>query len=112
MLNWTRIVEQSILAAAPGVEIDTRSVLSVVETSERFRLRDMFIADPGLRGQTVSVDMLASANTDNWLKGHIDRSLPGGQRRPPSSARALAARLREEGKMPFAFPSHTLPNVS
>src|SRR5690606_19305601 len=111
MLNWNRIVEQSILAAAPGVEIDTRSVLSVVETSERFRLRDMFIANPGLRGQTVSVDMLASANTDNWLKGNIDRSLPDSQQQLSASARALADQLMEEGKMRFAFAWHIFTNV-
>src|SRR5690606_6206529 len=111
MLNWNRVVERSILAAAPGVEIDTRSALSIVETSERFRLRDMFIADPGLRGQTVSVDMLASANTDNWLKGNIDRSLPDAQQQLSASARALADRLMEEGKMRFAFASHIFTNV-
>ncbi|MEO3389220.1 phosphate ABC transporter permease PstA [Mesorhizobium sp. CAU 1741] len=111
MLNWNRVVEQAILAAAPDIEIDTRAVLSVVETSERFRLRDMFVADPGLLGKTVSVDMLASANTDNWLKGNIDRSLPDSQQQLSPEARALADRLMEEGKMRFSFAAHIFSNV-
>jgi len=111
MVNWNRVVEASIRAAAPETDADTRSILSVVETSERFRLRDMFVENPGLLGQTVSVTMLASANTDNWLKGNIDRSLPDAQQQLSASARALADELMEDGQMRFAFAWHIFTNV-
>ena len=111
MVNWNRVVEASIRNAAPGTDADARSILSVVETSERFRLRDMFVENPGLLGQTVSVTMLASANTDNWLKGNIDRSLPDSQQQLSASARALADELVEDGKMQFSFAWHIFTNV-
>ena len=110
MVNWNRILEQSIKTAAPGFEIDTRSALSIVETSERFHLRDMFVADPSLLGKTVNVKMLASANADNWLKGNIDRSLPDAQQQLSSSARALADNFMESGQMRFAFAWHIFTN--
>lgn len=111
MLNWNRLIEASLATAAPGMDVDTRSALSIVETSERFKLRDMFVANPALRGQTVSVQVLASANADNWLKGNIDRSLPDSQQQLSAPARALADQLMEEGKMRFAFAWHIFTNV-
>lgn len=110
MVNWNRVLEQSIKTAAPDFEIDTKSALSIVETSERFRLRDMFVADPGLLGQTVKVKMLASANADNWLKGNIDRSLPDTQQQLSPSARMLSDRFMEDGQMRFAFAWHIFTN--
>jgi phosphate transport system permease protein len=111
MLNWNKLIEASLAKAAPEIGADTRSALSVIETSERFKLRDMFVADPTLLGKTVSVDLLASANADNWLKGNIDRSLPDTQQQLSAPARSLADQLAEEGKMRFAFAWHILTNV-
>ena len=111
MVNWNRIIEAAIRDAAPGFEIDTRQALSIVETSARFLLRDRFVADPGLLGETIKVEMLASANVDNWLKGNIDRSLPDSQQQLSAPARALADQLLEEGKARFAFAGHIFTNV-
>ncbi len=111
MLNWNRVVEQAVRAAAPDTAADSRQILSVVETNARFQLRDMFVADPGLLGRTVPVAMLASANADNWLKGNIDRSLPDAQQQLAAPARALADRLYEEGRIRFAFAWHIFTNV-
>lgn len=111
MLNWNRVVEQAIRAAAPDTAADSRQVLSVVETNARFQLRDMFVADPSLLGRTVRVDMLASANTDNWLKGNIDRSLPDAQQQLSAPARALADQLHAEGAIRFSFAWHIFKNV-
>jgi phosphate transport system permease protein len=111
MLNWNRLIEAAIVEAAPDIEFDTRSALSIVETSERFVLRDMFVENPGLLGQTIPVSLLASANADNWLKGNIDRSLPDSQQQLSADARALADRLYEEGKIRFAFAGHIFTNV-
>ncbi len=111
MLNWNRVVEQAIRAAAPDTTADARQVLSVVETNARFQLRDMFVANPSLLGRTVRVDMLASANTDNWLKGNIDRSLPDAQQQLSAPARALADQLHAEGAIRFSFAWHIFKNV-
>src|SRR5690606_7138733 len=102
MLNWNKLIEASLAKAGPNMQIDTRSALSIIETSERFKLRDMFVADPTLRGKTATVDLLASANADNWLKGNIDRSLPDTQQQLSPSARALADQLLAEGQIDFS----------
>lgn len=111
MVNWNRIIEDSVRNAAPGTEADSRQILTVVETNARFDLRDRFIADPGLLGQTVRVDMLASANVDNWLKGNINRDLPDAQQQLAAPARELADRLHENGHIRYAFASHIFTNV-
>ncbi|MCO5158784.1 MAG: phosphate ABC transporter permease PstA [Aquamicrobium sp.] len=111
MLNWNRVVEEAVRAAAPGTEADSRQLLSIVETNARFQLRDLFVADPSLLGKTVAVKMLASANADNWLKGNIDRSLPDAQQQLSAPARALADELREKGNIDFAFAWHIFTNT-
>ena len=50
--------------------------MTTAETDSRHEIRALFVANPGLLGQTIKVDVLASANADNWIKGNIDRSLP------------------------------------
>jgi len=111
LVNWNRILEAAIRQAAPDMEVDTRQALSIVETSERFVLRDRFVENPALLGQTVKVDLLASANVDNWLKGNIDRSLPDSQQQLSAPARALADRLLENGTIRFAFATQIFTNV-
>jgi phosphate transport system permease protein len=111
MLNWNRVVEEAVRAAAPDTAADSRQLLSIVETNARFQLRDLFVADPSLLGKTVAVKMLASANADNWLKGNIDRSLPDAQQQLSAPARALADELREKGNIDFAFAWHIFTNT-
>ena len=80
LLNWNKVIEASLRAAAPaGFEIDTKQILTIAETDARHEVREMFVADPSLLGQTVEVDVLASANAANWIKGNIDRSLGDAQ---------------------------------
>jgi len=111
LLNWNRIVENAVRAKAPDFQIDSRQVLSMVENNERFRLRDMFVANPGLLGQTVPVRMLASANADNWLKGTINRDLPDAQQQLREPARQLLDQLHAEGTINFRLAWHIFTNV-
>ena len=111
MVNWNRVIQAAVEQAVPGAEADARSVQAVVDGNERFRLRDMVVADPGLVGQRVQVKMLASANVDNWLKGNIDRSLGDAQQQLSPQARQIADRMLEEGTMRFAFAWHLFTNV-
>ncbi len=112
MLNWNRIVESALRAAAPeGTEIETRELLAIVETDARHQLRQMFVADPGLLGQSVRVDLLASANADNWIKGNIDRSLGDAQQQLSPKARALIDRFVETGTISSGFAWALFTNV-
>ncbi|WP_116652339.1 phosphate ABC transporter permease PstA [Pelagibacterium sediminicola] len=112
MANWNRIVENAVVNAAPqGFEIGSREALALIDAGERHRLRDMFVANPNLLGQRVSVDMLASANTDNWLKGTIDRNLPDARQQLAASTRQLADMMLENGTIEFRFAWHIFTNV-
>ena len=112
MANWNRIVENAVVNAAPqGFEIGSREALALIDAGERHRLRDMFVANPNLLGQRVRVDMLASANTDNWLKGTIDRDLPDARQQLAASTRQLADMMLENGTIEFRFAWHIFTNV-
>ncbi len=112
MLNWNTIVEDAVRRSVPpGFEIDTRQILSLVETSERHTLREMFVRDPSLLGQTVEVSMLASANVDNWLTGRINRDLPDAQQQLSVPARALADIFYADGTITRDFAWSLFFNV-
>ncbi|GHC76633.1 phosphate ABC transporter permease PstA [Limoniibacter endophyticus] len=111
MVNWNRVVEAAVRGAAPDTQADTRQILSLIETNARFTLRDNFVANPELLGQTVKIDLTASANADNWLKGNIDRSLPDAQQQLSAPARQLADQLKEDGVIRYTFASQILTNV-
>lgn len=112
MLNWNKIIEEAIRRAAPeGFEIDSRAALSIPETSERHVLREKFVANPDLLGQTVEVSMLASANVDNWLKGTINRDLGDSQQQLAAPARQLADIFAQNGTITRDFAWSLFFNV-
>jgi len=112
LLNWNSIVETAVREAAPeGFEIDTRQALSIVETSERHTLRERFVRAPGLLGQRVRLDLLASANVDNWLKGTIDRSLADSRQQLSAPARELADYFYANGIINMEFAWSIFTNV-
>src|SRR5690606_13581753 len=112
MLNWNSVIEASLRAAAPaGYEIDTRQLLTIAETNARHQVREILVADPSLFGQTVEVDLLASANAANWIKGNIDRSLGDAQQQLSAPARALIDIYVENGTISNGFAWSIFTNV-
>ncbi|MHA6691231.1 phosphate ABC transporter permease PstA [Devosia sp. A449] len=112
LLNWNKVIEASLRQAAPaGYEIDTKALLTIAETNARHQVREMFVADPSLLGQTVEVDLLASANAANWIKGNIDRSLGDAQQQLTPAARALIDIFEENGTVSNGFAWSIFTNV-
>jgi phosphate transport system permease protein len=111
LLNWNRLIETSIRNIVPEFQGDARDIAAMIDSSQRFVIRDAFTNDPSLLGQTREFALLASANADNWLKGTIDRSLPDARQQLSADARALADDLLERGEIRFAFASHLFTNV-
>jgi len=111
MVNWNRLIEQALLRLVPDGEGKSRDLLALVSSSERYELRDMVVADPGIVGRTVRMELLASANVDVWLKGNIDRSLPDGQQALPAATRAWADQLRADGAIEMVFSRWLFLNV-
>ena len=112
LLNWNKIVETSLRAAAPaGYEIDTRQLLTIPETNARHQIREQFVASPALLGQTIEVEVLASANVDNWVKGNIDRSLGDAQQQLSPQARTLVDQFVANGQISTGFAWSIFTNV-
>lgn len=112
MLNWNRVIEASLRAAAPaGYEIETRDLLTIAETDARHVVRARFVEDPTLMGQTVEFDLLASANADNWIKGNIDRSLGDAQQQLSAPARQLIDTFVANGTISTGFAWSIFTNV-
>ncbi|SMQ70169.1 phosphate ABC transporter membrane protein 2, PhoT family [Devosia lucknowensis] len=112
MLNWNTVVEQALRAAAPaGFEIDSRQILTVTETDARHRVRELFVRDPSLLGRTATVELLASANADNWVKGNINRELGDTQQQLSAPARALIDTFEANGTITQGFAWSLFTNV-
>ena len=112
MLNWNKVIEASLRAAAPaGYEIDAKDILTIAETDARHEVRELFVANPALLGQTVEVDLLASANAQNWIKGNIDRSLGDAQQQLSPEARQLIDTFEENGTISNGFAWSIFTNV-
>jgi phosphate transport system permease protein len=112
MLNWNSVIETALRKAAPaGFEIDSRQILTIPETNARHQVRELFVTDPSLLGQSVTVDLLASANTDNWVKGNIDRELGDTQQQLTAPARALIDIFEANGTISQGFAWSLFTNV-
>jgi phosphate transport system permease protein len=112
LLNWNRIVEAALRAKLPaGTEISTRELLSITETDARHRIRARFVENPALLGQTIDIDVLASANADNWIKGNIDRELGDNQQQLSAPARQLIDSFVADGTISSSFAWTLFTNV-
>ena len=112
LVNWKRIIEASLRKELPeGFEIDSRGLRSIVENNAQYGVRDRFVDDPGLLGKSVRMEVLASADVDNWLKARIDRSLGNARQQLSEPARNLADLLKEEGVISDHIAWHLFTNV-
>ncbi len=111
-LNWGRLIENALLAELPPEAAkNRRGVQRLVTSGERFVLRDMVANDPSIIGRTVTVDLLADANVDVWVKGNIDRSLPDGQLPLTPAQRGYIEVLQDKGLLTQSFASGLFFNV-
>ncbi len=109
-INFGRIIEAAINAEleTPAASRDLRVIYA---SNERFRLRDMVQADPGLIGQTVPFELIAGADVDVWVKGNIDRSLPESQQQLTLVQQQLVDGMVEDGTMHNVFATWIFTNV-
>ncbi|MGE8940622.1 phosphate ABC transporter permease PstA [Leptospira interrogans] len=111
-LNWGRLIENALLRELPPAAAnDRRGVQRLVTSGERFVLRDMVAANPGIVGQTVPVSLLADANVDVWVKGNIDRSLPDAQLPLTPAQRGYVQALQDKGLLHQTFAWGLFTNV-
>ena len=111
-LNWGRLIENALLKELPpAAASNRRGVQRLVTSGERFVLRDMVAANPGIIGQTVPVLLLADANVDVWVKGNIDRTLPDAQLPLTPAQRGYVQTLQDKGLLHQTFAWGLFTNV-
>lgn len=113
LVNW-----QSLIDAALQDKLDEeiepsqlRNLRALLSSNERFTLRNRFMDDPSILGQTAEVKMLASANVDVWIKGNIDRDLPDARQQLSAQTRAWADQLYDEGVIRNSFSTSLFLNT-
>lgn len=112
LLNWNKVVEASLRAAAPaGYDINSKDLLAIAETDSRHTIRARFVADPSLMGKTTEVDLLASANAANWIKGNISRDASDAQQQLVPAARTLIDQFVANGTISNGFAWSIFTNV-
>lgn len=109
LVNWNALITASVTELT-GAD-DQRAILQVIDSAERFNLRDIVLEDPSRIGETVSVLFLASADADNWAKGKLSRDLPDDRQQLSRAARDLVDQMIEAGQMTNNFAWHLFTNV-
>lgn len=96
-INFNRLILDSLNKVLPDANQHRRDVQRIVTSGERFALRDMVVQDPGIIGQTRTLNLLTDANIDVWLKGNIDRSLPDSMQQLSPKVREWVQQLTDQG---------------
>ena len=82
---YARMVKESLRATFPEVTArkDKKRLYKLVSDSAEYTLRDAVLAQPGLIGQSHRhrLWVLADAEVDRLMKGHINRAQPEADRR-------------------------------
>ena len=113
LVNWQVLID-SALEDQLDEDVESsqlRDLRALLSSNERFTLRNKFMDDPSVLGQTVEVKMLASANVDVWLKGNINRDLADARQQLSAQTRAWADQLYEEGIIRNAFSTALFLNT-
>ena len=103
MVDWDALIVNAMIAKDPSLEPKRDELSSLYTSSEAYRIRDMFMADPNLMGQREDIKVLADANVDVWLEGNIDRSLPDEQQQLSPEVREIADELEAKGVIESTF---------
>ena len=110
-VNWAALIEQAVRDQLPDLNAEAADIRRLVDNNAGLTLRQMFQDNPGLLNQTVEVSLLGSADTDNWLKGTINRDLPDARQQLSATTRAIADRFRADGIITMDFAAHIFTNT-
>jgi len=102
-VSWNAVLTAAVADLYPQEDFAVRDVLALFTSAERHRLRDLVAQDPSVIGSTLTLNFLAHANVDVWLRGNISRDLPDAQQQLPPKVRALADRMAADGYIQQRF---------
>ncbi|HMB09894.1 phosphate ABC transporter permease PstA [Saliniramus sp.] len=108
--NWREITSRSVAELFPDLpEEDLRTAVSILTNNTPFLVRNVVMDDPGLIGETITLDIPASDPFDQLNKGQVDRDTPEARRRVSDFEVMLFDQLIAQGRVstPFNFALFT-----
>jgi phosphate transport system permease protein len=102
--NWRNVVRDGVANLFPDLpEGELRSAGQVLTNNTQYILRDQLVGNPGVIGQTVTVEIPASDPFDQLNKGQVRRDTPEAQRRVTDRQIALFDQLEAQGRITAPF---------
>ena len=112
--NWRAVVADGLDNLLPGVEgtAEVRALGQLLTNNTQFFVRNAVIANPGLIGQTLTLEVPASDEFDQLNKGTVRRDTPEENRRVSDQQIAWFDQLVADGRVsaPFNWALFTNPD--
>ena len=106
--NYPKLVKDSLYAMFPEVASrrDKKALYQLISTSAGYTLQRMVSEDPSIIGSKKSIWVVTDDDTDMYMKGFIDASLPESDRRLSDKQIRWIESLRKAGKIEKRFNSN------
>ena len=103
--DYMGLVKKSLRQLFPEIKDrrKLRELYSLVSVGAGVRLQQMVLDHPSVIGTTRDIWLLAGADVDMLIKGHIDRDAPESDRRIKDSALELVDRMIADGRIEKRF---------
>ena len=103
--DYPALVRQALVDLLPGAvgRDGRRAVMELISDDAAYALRDKVIAHPELIGTRQRVSLLASDNTDQFVKGHIPRDIGQDKRKVSDRQIGWIDELRAKGLLGLHF---------
>ena len=103
--DYTGLVKTSLRKLFPEItdRRKLRELYALVSVGAGQQLQHMVLKHPSLIGTTRDIWLVAGADVDMLLKGHIDRDVPESDRRIKDSAVELVDRMIADGRIEKRF---------
>lgn len=103
--NWTKIVRDAVRSRFPDASESwqQRQLAQLISRHADQQVRDAYYDDPTLRGRTLDMKLLATANVDLFYKGRISRDVPESERRISDFQITVLDQFRSQGRIGTTF---------
>jgi phosphate transport system permease protein len=103
--NWRAVVSDALDSLLPGVDepAEIRDLAQLLTNNTQFFVRNAVAANPGLIGQTLTLEVPASDEFDQLNKGTVRRDTPEANRRVNDRQIAWFDALNEAGRVSAPF---------
>lgn len=104
-INMQRIIRQALLEKFPDVTErgDVVRLTRLLSSGARSQLRSLVVRNPSIVGTTIPVQLLASDEVDQAVKGNIDVSLPEENRKLKNKEVGWLSQLQNENRVSLNF---------